>query len=456
MGIKIDKPRVLALKTLVNLDKAESFSGNYLEDIFKSNPGFDERDKAFISILIQGVTRWKLRLDWITGQFSKTPLKKIDITILNILRLALFQIFFLDRVPERAAVDSAVEQTKAQKGKQHVVSFVNGLLRNICRNMDSIKFPGKSRAPVKYLSRFYSFPEWLSERCINESGFDFTEELFKAQNTFPQINIRANRTKTTTEELIKRLSDEGVEGVPAEYVPECIILKNFSGRIERLKTFKRGMFQVQDQAAQAVSWLLDIQRGHDVLDVCAGLGGKTTHLMERMNDTGSVTAVDTDKKRLAALVENVKRLGLSGVNTVAANASSPLTPVLKKTYDRVLIDAPCSGLGTIRRHPDIKWNRSEPDIKRISRVQRSILENSAGVVKPGGLLLYVVCTYTREENRTVIDNFTAKSKQFSVVDLRDIIPTWGTNLIDNEGFFRSYPHKNNMDGFFAALLKKDR
>ncbi len=456
MGIKKDKPREIALKTLVTLDRSDSFSGNYLEEIFKSNPDFDERDRAFISILIQGVMRWKLRLDWITGQFSKTPVKKIDITILNILRLALFQIFFLDRVPERAAVDSAVDQVKAQKGKQHVVSFVNGLLRNICRNKDNIKFPGKSKAPAKYLSRFYSFPEWLSERCVNEFGFEFTEELFEAQNSFPLLNIRVNRTRTDTEELVSILADEGIEGVPAQYAPGCIILKNFTGRIERLSSFKKGLFQVQDQAAQIVSELLNPQQGDDVLDVCAGLGGKTTHLLEFMNGTGSVTALDTDKKRLTGLKDSVKRLGLSGINTVTADASAPFAPALNKSYDRVLIDAPCSGLGTIGRHPDIKWNRTEPDIKRISRVQRKILENSAEAVKPGGMLLYAVCTYTREENKTVIDNFISRSKQFSVVDLRDTVPEWGTNLIDNDGFFRSYPHKNNMDGFFAALLKKDQ
>ena len=454
MRIKNDKPRDLALKTLIDLDKTESYAGNYLEDIFRSNTGFDERDRAFISNLIQGVVRWKLRLDWIIGQFSNTPVKKIERTILNILRLAIYQIMFLDRVPDSAAVDTAVDQAKAQKGHNHVVPFVNGLLRNICRNKKNLNFPGRKKAPVKYLSAYHSFPLWLAERSLNEFGMDSTDELFTAQNLFPPLNIRANRLKIKRDELIKILADEGIEGIPADYAPECLILKNFSGRIERLSAFKKGLFQVQDQAAQIVSLLLNPQPGEEILDVCAGLGGKTTHLSELMDGRGSVTALDTDKKRLAGLKDSARRLGISGIRIVEADASSSLSTVLKQEYDRVLVDAPCSGLGTIGRHPDIKWNRTEPDIKRISRVQKKILENSAAVVKKGGLLLYAVCTYTREENRTVVDNFLTRSGEFSLVNLKEKIPEWAANLIDNDGFFRSYPHQHKMDGFFAALLEK--
>ncbi len=449
-----DKPRDLALDTLAGLEKAGEYAGNYLEDIFSKNAGLDERDRGFISNLIQGVIRYRLRLDYIIGGFSKTPLKKIDIRVLNILRLAIYQIYFMDRVPESAAVDRAVEQAKAIKGQQHVVPFVNGLLRNLCRNRESIKYPDRKKATVKYLSSFYSFPLWLAQRCLDELGLKETEALFEAQNRFPSINIRVNRLKTTADELIKVLADEGINAVHAEYVPDCLLLTNFSGRIERLSSFKKGLFQVQDQAAQAVAWLLDVKPGQTVLDVCAGLGGKSTHLMELMDGKGRVIGLDTDKRRFALLDENAKRLGITGIKSIVADASLPFPSELQGAFDRVLIDAPCSGLGTIGRHPDIKWNRSEIDIKRISRIQRKILENAAEAVKPGGLMLYVVCTYTREENRTVIDNFLKKNNAVSFVDIRTIAPPWLRNLIDNEGFFRSYPHKHKMDGFFAALIRK--
>jgi 16S rRNA (cytosine967-C5)-methyltransferase len=453
--MKIDKPRELALKTLVSLEKAGEYTGNYLEDIFSKNPGFDERDRAFTGNLIQGVIRFRLKLDYIIGGFSKTPLKKIDNTVLNILRLAVYQIYFLDRVPESAAVDRAVDQVKALKGHQHVVPFVNGLLRNLCRNKDGIKYPDHKKAALKYLSSYYSFPAWHAQRCFDEFGLAVTEELFEAQNRFPSINIRVNRLKTSADALIKVLNDEGINAVPAEYVPDCLILENFSGRIERLASFKKGLFQVQDQAAQVIPWLLDVKPGQSILDVCAGLGGKSTHLMELMDGKGAVTSLDTDKRRLALLDENAKRLGITGIKRVVADASTPFPDDLQGAFDRVLIDAPCSGLGTIGRHPDIKWNRTEIDIKRISRIQRKILENAAEAAKSGGLILYAVCTYTREENRVVVDNFIKKNSTVSFVDIRTIVPEWGRNLIDNEGFFRSYPHRHKMDGFFAALIRKE-
>jgi 16S rRNA (cytosine967-C5)-methyltransferase len=452
--MKTDKPRAIALDTLVALEKAGEYAGNYLEEVFSKNPGFDERDRGFITNLIQGVIRYRLRLDYILGGFSNTPVKKIDITVLNILRLAIYQIYFMDRVPESAAVDRAVEQAKSLKGQQHVVPFVNGILRNICRNKDGVKFPDRKKAAVKYLSNYYSFPLWLAQRCLDEKGLADTEALFEAQNRFPSVNIRVNRLKTTADGLISILADEGIDAIHAEYVPDCLILANFSKRIERLLSFKKGLFQVQDQAAQAVTWLLDLKPCYTVLDVCAGLGGISSHILELMDGKGSVTALDTDKRRLEMLHDNARRLGLTNIKTVVADASLPFPDNLTGTFDRVLVDAPCSGLGTIARHPDIKWNRSDIDIKRISRVQRKVLENSFEAVKPGGLILYVVCTYTREENRTVIDNFLQKKTGASLVDLNKSAPLWARNLIDNEGFFRSYPHKHRMDGFFAALIKK--
>jgi len=454
--MKKDKPRELALFILNNLEQKGTYKGNYLDQAFKENPGFDDRDRAFISNLVQGVTRWKLRLDWIVKKFSSTPLKKIDPVILNILRLAIYQIFFLDRVPESAAVDRAVEQVKAQNGHRHLISFVNGVLRNICRNKESIFFPDKSNSPVRYLSSFYSFPQWYVERLYGEFGMEFTEALLISQNRFPELNIRANCLQTSREKLITILADEGVSAEYGKYAPECISLTKFTGRIERLRSFKKGLFQVQDQAAQTMSHLLNPLPGDNILDVCAGLGGKTTHLIELIKGEGTVTALDSSEGRLKQLKKNIKRLGIRNINTVIADAMIPLSDKLKPEFDRVLVDAPCSGLGTISRHPDIKWNRREPHIKRMGRMQKKLLDNSAAMVKKGGLLLYAVCTFTREENKTVVDNFLRSSKDMILLDLKDHIPEWGRDLIDNDGFFRSYPNKHNMDGFFAALFKRKK
>ena len=453
--MKKDKPRELALLTLNKLEQKAIHAGNYLEMAFMKNPGLDERDRSFTGNLVQGVIRWKLRLDWIIKKFSGTPFKKIDPVVINILRLALYQIFFLDRVPESAAVDRAVEQVKKYRGHHHIVSFVNGLLRNVCRNKDGLSFPDKKKFTVKYLSTYYSFPSWYAERCLNEFGPEFAEELLDSQNSFPMLNIRVNSLKTGREELLKELGEEGETGEYGKYAPECILLTGFSGRIEKLPSFRKGLFQVQDQAAQITGHLLNPLPGENILDVCAGVGGKTTHLSELMRGEGTVTALDSDGDRLKKLVENAKRLGLENIRTITADAMSPGIDDLRDGFDRVFVDAPCSGLGTISRHPDIKWNKTEPDIKRMARIQRQILENSAPVLKKGGYLLYSVCTFTREENITVVDNFLRSSKDMILLDLNDHVPEWGKDLIDNKGFFRSYPNKHSMDGFFAALFKKE-
>lgn len=454
--MKKDKPRELALLILNNLDKKGTSSGNYLNSAFSKNPGFSERDRSFTANLVQGVLRWKIRLDWIIKKFSVTPLQKIDPEVLNILRIALYQIYFLDRVPESAAVDRAVDQVKSYRGHRHIVSFVNGLLRNICRNKEVLKFPDKKKSQAKFLSTFYSFPAWYVDRCLSDFGPGFTEELLKTQNIFPKLNIRVNSLKTDREELVKTLGADGISGRYGNWAPHCILLDNFSGRIEKLSSFKKGLFQVQDQAAQIMAYLLDPLPGENILDICAGVGGKTTHLIELMQCEGTVTAIDYDEKRLDKLSENAIRLGLKNINTVTADAAMPMLDKLNPGFDRILVDAPCSGLGTISRHPDIKWNKTEPDIKRMARLQKKILDNSAVMLKKGGLLLYVVCTFTREENRTAVDNFLRNSKEMMLLDLKDHVPKWGKDLIDNDGFFRSYPNKHNMDGFFAALFMKKK
>ncbi|HJX33926.1 MAG TPA: transcription antitermination factor NusB, partial [Desulfatiglandales bacterium] len=253
--MKTESPRDLALKILNSLANKTDSPDNYLDDIFQNHPYLDERDRAFIIQLVQGFFRWRLRLDWIIGQFTDFPLKKLETPILNILRLALYQIFFLDRVPESAAVNEAVKQVKSNNPR-HIVSFVNGLLRNICRHKDIISFPDKAREPAGYLSVFHSYPQWMVKRWISEFGKEFTEHLLSSQNNFPRLNLRTNTLLLTRERLIEYLAEEGVTGRPTTYAPEGITLEGFKGRVTELNAFKRGLFQVQDQAAIIISHLI--------------------------------------------------------------------------------------------------------------------------------------------------------------------------------------------------------
>jgi len=452
--MKTENPRDLALKILNRLVHKTENSDNYLDDLFQHSPHLDERDRAFISHLVQGVSRWRLRLDWVIGQFTDFPLKKLEIPILNILRLALYQVFYLDRVPESAAVNEAVNQVKSNKNPRYIISFVNGLLRNICRNKDRISFPDRVREPAGYLSVFYSYPQWLVEKWIREFGKEFTENLLSSQNNLPHLNIRTNTLLVSRDKLIGYLAEEGVIGKPTPYAPEGIILEGFRGRVTELKAFKSGLFQVQDQAAIIISYLITPRPGDTLLDICAGLGGKSTHMAALMGGSGNILALDINRKRLATLVHNARRLGIDNIRSVVADASKSLSSTFNFKFDKVMVDAPCSGLGIISRHPDIKWSRDEKDIIRLSFLQKTIMNESASVIKKGGRLLFVTCTISKEENEEIVKDFLDSNSDMSLENLKKHVPDWGLDLIDDQGFFRTFPHIHHMDGFFAALFRK--
>ena len=454
--MKIKSPRDLALEALNRLGNRTRDPADYhLDHLFQSNPHLDDRDRAFISQLVQGVSRWRLRLDWVIGQFADLPIKKIDLSILNILRLALYQIFFLDRIPESAAVNEAVNQAKSNKNPPYVISFVNGILRNICRHKEIIAFPDRDLNKIGYLSTFYSYPPWLVEKWTGELGLEFAEDLLSAQNSIPRLNIRANTLKISRDKLIAYLADEGVKGKPLHYAPEGILLEGFKGRVTELKAFKNGLIQVQDQAAMIISHLIAPQQGDILLDICAGFGGKSTHMAALMGGKGYVLALDINRGRLINLKHNSRRLGIANIQPIVADASKPLSTLLNYKFDKVMVDAPCSGLGVISRHPDIKWSRDEKDIRRLSFLQKTVMNETASVVKKGGRILFVTCTVSSQENEEVVNDFLDRNSDMSLENLKKHVPDWGLDLIDDQGFFKSFPHIHHMDGFFAALFRKN-
>jgi 16S rRNA (cytosine967-C5)-methyltransferase len=448
--MKIDKPRKLALMIL---NKHERETGRAQEELLKKY-NLDERDRAFANNLVQGVLRWRQRLDWVIEQFSTVPLKKIDETILNILRLALYQIFFLDRVPESAAVNESVNLARSEAKHPHIASFVNGLLRTACRQKDNIKFPDREKDISGYLSIYYSYPKWLVDKWARERGYEFTEALMVAQNNFPDLNIRVNTRKVSRDELIETLRHEGVHSRPMAFSPDGVALEGFKGRIDLLDAFKKGLFQVQDQAAQITSRLLPVEPGDEVLDICSGFGGKATHLAQLMEGKGRVICLDSSRERLNKSIENTARLSLENMTAVEGDALQ-VSSLFGRRFRRIMLDAPCSGLGVISRHPDIKWNRKAEDIPRLSAMQKAFLNAAAPVLEKGGELLYVVCTISREENEEVVRDFLEKNSDVSFINLKDRIPEWCFDLIDGQGFYRTYPQIHGMDGFFAALFKKE-
>lgn len=411
----------------------------------------DGRDRAFVVHLVQGVLRWRLRMDWVIEQSLHFPFKEIEPPILNILRLALYQVLFMDRVPESAAVNEAVRQAHAQ-GRGHVARFVNGILRGICRRKDQIPFPDAQADRVRYLSVFYSYPEWIVEKWIRELGLDSAESLLEAQNRIPDLLIRRNSLKVNRPGLLDLLRKQGLVVKNTDYSPDGLRIKGLGGPVDESSAFGKGLFQVQDEAAQICSYLLCPTLGDFVLDICAGLGGKTTHLGELIQDKGRIVALDINHARLVKLAKNCDRLGIGCVSPVVADAGAETPFCLEQSFDKILVDGPCSGLGVLSRHPDGKWNKKDKDIKKLARLQRRILDNAGALLKRGGRLLYVTCTISREENDEVVHAFLEKNRHMSLMDLRLHIPSRGHDLIDDNGFFRTFPHIHGMDGFFGALF----
>jgi 16S rRNA (cytosine967-C5)-methyltransferase len=451
--MKKETPRDLALRVLNLLSREAVLPDDTLDHLFRSDPSLDQRDRAFVSHLVLGVLRWRSRLDWVIEKNVDFPLNRIDPAVLNILRLALHQVFFMGRVPESAAVDEAVKQAKRSQPK-HVVSFVNGILRNVCRRKDAIPFPDAEKDPVSYLSRFHSYPEWLVRRWLHAWGREFTEALLAAGNRIPGLVIRTNILKLSRPDLLRELEAEGARGRPTPFSPQGILLEDFRGRVDQLSSFQRGLFQVQDEGAQVASLLLGPRSGETVLDICAGFGGKTTHMAELMDDRGGVISLDTNVMRLLRLNENLVRLGIKSVSSVRADASGDLSSLFQRPFDRVMIDAPCSGLGVLSRHPDGKWNKSGKDIQRLSELQKRIVGRAVPVIRKGGTMLYVTCTLTKEENEEVVRQCLKNHGEISLVDLREEAPEGVRELIDEQGFLRTFPHKHSMDGFFGALFRK--
>lgn len=413
-----------------------------------------QRDRALTTALVYGVLRWRNRLDWIISLFSKTRITKIEPTVLTILRLAVFQIEFMDRIPPSAAVNSAVDLAK-KHSRPFVAKYVNAVLRQLLRNRDRVTDSSIPGTPAAALSIAKSFPRWLLQRWLDRFGREETGQLCDAVNRIPPVTLRANPLQTSRLELGNLLAAAVGEVRPTMYAPSGLQVTALSTAVHDLPGFDAGSFQVQDEAAQLVGHLLSPVPGSKVLDACAGLGGKTAHLAQLMENQGQVIALDQSQEKLTRLSDEMTRLRLTIVQTHCHNLKNPLGADGNDPYDSMLLDAPCSGLGVLRRNPDAKWNKSADDIRRCSRMQLQFLSNLAGRLKPGGVIVYAVCTNEPEENGAVIGAFLDRHADFSIDGLPDRFPPAAASLIDKNGFFNTYPHQNNMDGFFAARLRKN-
>ncbi len=446
--------RLKALDILIALEQRRVTLDVLMDELFAHGDEAAHRETALVQNLVYGVLRWRLRLDWVISQLSKTPMHKIDPPVKQILRLGLYQILFLDRIPHSAAVNIAVEMTKSYAAPW-VVRFVNGVLRSAARHPARFQKSVPPDDGTAETAVWASLPEWLIKRWVSRFGPQDTRRLCDTINQIPDIDIRINPLKTDRETLLENLSPDVTRAAPCRYSPWGIRVRG-GRRLFTLPAFEDGWFSVQDEAAQMTGFLLDPQPGDTVLDACAGQGGKTGHLAHLMKKRGRIMAMDADAARLDRLATDMRRLSVDNVDVQRHDLRTALPATWHGRFDRVLVDAPCSGLGVIRRNPDTRWGRTASDLPRFSKHQLALLDNVAKLVKSGGILLYAVCSFEPEENEQVVSAFLDRHRSFRPAPAhgRRLLPTLA-DLIDRDGLFRTYPHIHGTDGFFAAVFKRD-
>ncbi|WP_130806839.1 16S rRNA (cytosine(967)-C(5))-methyltransferase RsmB [Senegalia massiliensis] len=411
----------------------------------------DIREQNFVRELVYGVLENKLYIDNIISQFSNTKINKIDNIILQILRTGVYQIYFMKNIPDSAVCNEAVKITK-NKNKKRLSGFVNGILRNISRNKNKEFLPDKSTKLVDYLSIKYSHPKWMVKHFIDDYNEDFTEKLLSFNNEKPPLIIRVNRLKIDRESLMNKFMDYNIKTERTKYSKDGLVVhkpKNITG----LEEFKKGFFTIQDESSQLVAQIMNPKEGSNVIDVCSAPGGKSTHIAELMNNKGSILSRDIFKHKLNLIKQNSKRLGIDIINTENFDALK-FDKRIQGSMDYCLVDAPCSGLGLLRRKPDIRWNKSKEDIDDLSNIQLNILKVASKYLKKDGILIYSTCTISKKENTHVINKFLKDNINYKLEKI-DKLYFEGKSILE-EGHITLLPNIHGTDGFFIAKIKRIR
>ena len=425
----------------------------------------DERDRALAGEIAVGTLRWQGAFDRIAAEFTRRPITQLDPEVVDILRITIFQLLHLDRVPASAAVSDAVSLAK-KVGKTSAAPLVNAVLRRVSRKRDRLPLPRRPtddadrNAAIEYLSVTLSHPRWLAERWLDRYGFEAAEAWLRFNNSPAPLTIRINGLRTTSDDLIAALASHGVIVEPGRYAPGALVVTAGNPLLTPLAG--EGFFFVQDEASQLVARLVEAGPGDRVLDACASPGGKTVAIADAMGNRGLIVASDARGKRIDLLARTITSSGASSVRVVQADAgmlpfagpdrSDRQQHIAAPLFDWVLLDAPCSGLGTLRRDPDLKWRRVESDLPTLAAFQLDMLSEAGRVLRPGGRLIYATCSSEPEENEHVVARFLKESG--FAVDLPTNLPAQVESLIDRSGHLRTYPFRDRLEAFFGAVLRK--
>jgi 16S rRNA (cytosine967-C5)-methyltransferase len=413
----------------------------------------DDRDRALAAEIANGVQRWRSALDHLIVELSNRSLDRLDPEVVEILRLGAYQLLHLTRVPAAAVVDDAVNLAR-RAGKTSATGLVNAVLRAMSRRRNNLPLPARPQDPgnrtavLDYFSVTLSHPLWLVARWYERLGFDVTEAWLRFNNSPAPLTLRANRLALDPQSLADRMKAEGVDVRPGRFAPDSLLVE--AGRPSRGSGIGAAWFVVQDEASQLVGMLASAAPGARVLDTCASPGGKTTAIAAAMGNAGLLIACDVRRRRVDLLRNTVTATGATNVRIVQADLMRPLP--FSRPFDSVVVDAPCSGLGILRRDPDIRWRRRESDLLPLASDALTMLGHAAEAVAPGGRLIYATCSSEPEENDAVVRAFLAADARFIQIDARTAAPGLPAAVVDGQGFLRTEPHRHNLEAFFGAVF----
>jgi 16S rRNA (cytosine967-C5)-methyltransferase len=440
--------RRLALRVLCRVETAGAFA-DQLITAFAVAHGLTPQARAFLRELAYGVLRWRNRLDWLLSHCSDRALETLTPGVRNLLRLGAYQLAFMDHIPPYAAVSETVRLAK-QVSHTGVAAYVNAVLRALERRRGAVSLPRAEADFLAYLTVTQSHPRWLVERWLARYGPQQTMAMCEANNLRAPLVVRVNVLRTTRERLLDSLAADGCEARPCRYASEAVLIVSQTSLAD-LAGYRQGWFTVQDEAAILCSSLLAPRPHEWVLDACAAPGGKATQTAEAMADRGTVLCLDHSYRRLSLVAENARRLGLSSLRYLVGNAEQM---AFKRPFERILLDAPCSSLGVLRRHPDAKWRKGAESITAMAGQQIAFLEHLCPYVKPGGVLLYVTCSTEAEENQHVVRTFLDAHPHYALETVDHDLPEAARVFVRQEGWFQSWPGPEGVDGFFASRLRR--
>ena len=442
--------RNIVLDMLLEINEKGKFSNLVISSALDKYAYLSHEDRAFISRSVLGTVERKITVDYIIDLFSKTPVRKMKAVIRNIIRLGVYQIMYMDSVADYAACSESVKLAE-KRGFGSLKGFVNGVLRNIARNKESILFPKASENPVDYMAVVYSVPEWIVKKWLCCYGSEMTDKMLASQFDERTLSIRCNTVKIKPEELKKKLSERGIKAEINNYVPEALEISGYDS-LDRIPEFDEGLFTVQDVSSMLVMRAAMLSAGDRVIDLCAAPGGKSSHAAQILWPQGFVDALDVSEPKTQLIRENAERLGLDNISVSVSDALETDEESIEKA-DVVIADLPCSGLGIIGKKPDIKYQASEEKCHELAKLQRQMLHTASKYVKKGGRLVYSTCTLDPEENEDNAEWF-ARNHDYVREDVGKLMPVGIKGIRTNGKCVEIIPGESGMDGFFISAFTR--